>query len=159
MRSLTWEERLPPDGRREGWWPWSDDIGYPQGWWAKRPVPGLRYFSVLDGDVEVARVALDERPNVLGYGAFTSRTLEIERIEVRHELCGQGYGRRIVRQAGEHYPGWCLVARSADWSEWFWQEKLGWERREFEGTDRRPPLYVQPSPRTAGRPSRSGSRR
>ena len=146
--TLTLRELHPGRDCKLIWWPFEATAGFNPAWWCRAahlngPIP--RYFSVVDGKVEVARIELEEDVDLAHYGAPELReyALEIQFIEVHDHHRGRGIGREVVRLISKQNPGKSLVALSED-ADGFWSS-LGWERIDHpDGPEHYRPLFVQP---------------
>jgi len=99
----------------------------------------------MDGELEVARIELDDDIGMAHYGAaeLSDDVLEIQLIEVHDDYRGRGIGREVVNLISQLNPGKRLVALSEGADE-FWSS-LGWERIDHPGGPGRfMPLFVQP---------------
>lgn len=116
-------------------------------WWLRHAFEGHRYFSIWDGDNEVARVDLDEQVCADEYpGAPTGRDLlEVQFLEVREGCRLEGIGTEIVSMIANANPGRRLVAFPSEEAEGFWGDHLRWDRYDDPENRLRAPLLVSPT--------------
>lgn len=103
------------------------------------------YYEVRRGDVEVARVELDDHADFAhGFGGPKLGTsgLEIQFIEVAPEFRGGHVGTETIGLLNVAHPGRRLMALS-ERADGFWAS-LGWDRYPHPEHAEGRPLYVQP---------------
>lgn len=146
--SLRLDERVRRRGDdRTLWYPFHDANGFNAQWWLNHAFDHHRYFSILDGDNEVARVDLDDRVWVDEYpGAPTGPDLlEVQFLEVRDGCRLKGLGTDIVSMMVNANPGRRLVAFPSGEAASFWEGHLRWDRYDDPYNRLRAPLLVCPT--------------
>jgi GNAT superfamily N-acetyltransferase len=142
------EHRLPAGVSRYEWQPYARDAGFTYEWWHRLWDLGHRYslWSVVDGDVEVARIALDQEVHYDHYNGVPHlgpNVLEVNFFEVSAALRRQGLGRAALELVAERNPGRRLVAFSEE-ADAFWAG-LGWTRYDHpDGFPWYRPFFVAP---------------
>ncbi|SDK50264.1 Acetyltransferase (GNAT) family protein [Glycomyces sambucus] len=111
-------------------------------------MPGAdEFFSVLAGDLEVARAHLDLRTVPLGPWPGVPEpdrpVVRLQLLEVASGYWGRGIGRATVDHLRFLHPGTRLAAVSVQGAAGFW-EALGWDRFEHRDGRGRLPLYLAP---------------
>jgi GNAT superfamily N-acetyltransferase len=140
------EHRLPAGVSRYEWQPYARDAGFTYEWWHRLWDLGHRYslWSVVDGDVEIARIELDQEVHYDHYNGVPHlgpNVLEVDFFEVSAALRRQGLGRAALELVAERNPGRRLVAFSEE-ADAFWAG-LGWTRYDHpDGFPSYRPFFV-----------------
>jgi GNAT superfamily N-acetyltransferase len=149
VSALKLIEHRPPAGvSRYEWQPYVRHAGFTYAWWHRLWDLGHRYslWSVVDGDVEIARIELDQEVHYDHYNGvpYLERdVLEVDFFEVSAPLRGQGLGRAVLELVAERNPGSRLVAFSEE-ADGFWAG-LGWARYDHpDGFPSYRPFFVAP---------------
>lgn len=142
------EHRRPPDVGRYEWQPYAEDGAFNHSWWARLWSLDDRYslWSVLQGDVEVARIQLDEEVQYDHYADVPdlgSEVMEVDFFEVSGQFRRAGLGSRSMDLVSQHFRNRRLLAFSEE-ADGFWAT-LGWSRYDHrEGFPAYRPLFVAP---------------
>ncbi|BCJ65116.1 hypothetical protein [Polymorphospora rubra] len=145
--NLTLIEKRQPDKGRF-WLSFGESDEFRASWWNKgvQAPSSSSWFEVRDGDLEVARIELDDVVPIeewAGVPRLGRIALEIQLIEVAASQRHQGIGTEIIRMLAAEFPDRRLVAFSE--TDRFWAS-LGWDRHDHAGEpERRRALYIQPA--------------
>lgn len=120
-------------------------------WWKSEELfkrPSVQFgtranYSFLVENEEIARALVCADRSPLGGYSLPRRAQtvhEIQFIEVRPDLRGQGWGVRVVDSLRPLHPGW-LTALALPQAEGFWS-RTGWQRVLPDGDDGRSTAFV-----------------
>jgi GNAT superfamily N-acetyltransferase len=129
--------------------PFTHNPGFNERWWlgdAKGPLVFCSFTTDACG--EVARAQIRPRSTLgVAYPTYTRPRLgstEVDRLEVRTDLQGQGVGREVIARLLVEFPRPCIALSLNMRSDRFWRS-IGWAEHPHPDGPRGASLFVEPN--------------